>query len=359
MAYTPPDLPTIAARVQGDLDGRPPGAEPRLRRSLLWIIGRALAGVAYGLYQALANRLTVQVLPNTATDGDWIVQHAALWGLERTAATYSEGPITPYGGLIPVAGVAIPSGTQFQRSDGVIYETIEETNIDDIPITVRAAVAGSNGDATEDTALTLISSVADLPTAWLVAAGDIIGGYDVESLTDLQDRTVARIQNPPRGGAETDYEMWALEVPGITRAWVYPMEDGPGTVTVRVVNDDDSPIIPGAELIEAVQDYIDERRPITATVTVVAPSALSVDFQISGLEIDAGYTEEEVQDNIEAELIDLLRREAEPGGTLLLSHIQEAISLAAGENDHVLNDPAADIEAGYGQIPIIGTINFV
>jgi uncharacterized phage protein gp47/JayE len=32
-----------------------------------------------------------------------------------------------------------------------------------------------------------------------------------------------------------------------------------------------------------------------------------------------------------------------PGGTILLSHIQEAISTAVGENDHVLIAPVANV----------------
>ena len=40
-----------------------------------------------------------------------------------------------------------------------------------------------------------------------------------------------------------------------------------------------------------------------------------------------------------AELRDLIQREAIPGGTLLISHIREAISVAAGEQEHVLSSP--------------------
>ncbi|MDX9862130.1 MAG: hypothetical protein RBS99_14555, partial [Rhodospirillales bacterium] len=61
---------------------------------------------------------------------------------------------------------------------------------------------------------------------------------------------------------------------------------------------------------------------------------------------------------IEAEIRDLLRREAEPGGTILLSHIREAISIAAGEYDHALAAPAADLAHDTGEIAVFGGITW-
>ena len=94
---------------------------------------------------------------------------------------------------------------------------------------------------------------------------------------------LARIQQPPHGGASYDYTTWALEVSGVTRAWVYPQELGLGTVTVRFVRDFDATPIPYAGEVAAVQAYIDARRPVTALVTVVAPAAVPINFQIQGL----------------------------------------------------------------------------
>ena len=65
-----------------------------------------------------------------------------------------------------------------------------------------------------------------------------------------------------------------------------------------------------------------------------------------------------VQDAIEAELADLIRREAEPGGTLLVSHIREAISTSAGETDHELTTPLMDVTVQAAQITTLGTVTF-
>ncbi|RYE88861.1 MAG: baseplate J protein, partial [Oxalobacteraceae bacterium] len=59
------------------------------------------------------------------------------------------------------------------------------------------------------------------------------------------------------------------------------------------------------------------------------------------------------------ELRDLLVREAAPGKTLLLSHIREAVSTAAGETDHVLVSPAANVVPPTGHMPTFGSIAWV
>jgi uncharacterized phage protein gp47/JayE len=89
-------------------------------------------------------------------------------------------------------------------------------------------------------------------------------------------------------------------------------------------------------------------------VTVVAPVAVPLDLTITGLTPDTAA----VRAAIEAEIIDLLRREAVPGGTILLSHLREAISIAAGEADHALTIPAANVTHATGELAVLGTITW-
>ena len=147
---------------------------------------------------------------------------------------------------------------------------------------------------------------------------------------------------------------WALEVPGVTRAWVYPLEQGSGTVVVRFVRDGDASIIPDAAAVALVQAHIDAVRPVTAAATVLAPVASPVNYQIQLTPNTAA-----VRAAVEAELRDLHLREAIPSGTLLLSHINEAISIAAGETDHVLVAPVANVSPGVGYIATFGSITWM
>ena len=102
-----------------------------------------------------------------------------------------------------------------------------------------------------------------------------------------------------------------------------------------------------------VQDYIDERRPVTATVFVVAPGEAVTDPSIQ-----LTPNTSEVQAAVTAELEDLYRRDASPGGTIFISRFREAVSRAAGEENNVVTDPTADIVAPAGDIHILGTISF-
>jgi uncharacterized phage protein gp47/JayE len=155
------------------------------------------------------------------------------------------------------------------------------------------------------------------------------------------------------GGAKSDYEAWALQVAGVTRAWVYPLENGPGSVVVRFVRDNDADLIPDAAEVSAVQHYIDDLRPVTANVSVQAPTAAPLNLTIQLTPNTAA-----VRAAVTAELADVVRREAMPGGTLLLSHLREAISVAAGEINNVLATPTADVTHAPGQMPVLGTITW-
>jgi uncharacterized phage protein gp47/JayE len=55
----------------------------------------------------------------------------------------------------------------------------------------------------------------------------------------------------------------------------------------------------------------------------------------------------------------LLREEAQIGSTLLISHIREAISTAAGEYDHVLVSPTANVTNTATQISTMGAITWM
>ncbi|MGH9349377.1 MAG: baseplate J/gp47 family protein, partial [Vicinamibacterales bacterium] len=170
----------------------------------------------------------------------------------------------------------------------------------------------------------------------------------------LRIRLLDRMRQPPHGGAAADYAMWAKDVAGVTRAWVYPLELGAGTVTVRFVRDDDAGgIIPDAGEVAAVQTYINERRPVTAAVTVVAPVAVPLAFTI---EITPDTSA--IRAAVQAELEDLLERDAEPGGTILLSQIKVAIGAAAGVDDFVVTVPAGNVAHSTGQIATMGTITW-
>jgi uncharacterized phage protein gp47/JayE len=350
MPFTRPTLSDLLTRARGDMAARLPGADLTLRRAATRVLADVHAGACHELHGHLAF-LADQILATTA-EGEFLDRHSTLWGVPRTAATQATGNVMFTG----VHATVIPAGTVLRRTDGAEFTTDAEATISGATATVAATSVDFAATANTDAGapLTLATPIAGIQSTATVAAGGLSGATDTETDAALRARILDRIRQPPHGGASFDYVTWAKEISGVTRAWVYPGEQGPGTVVVRFVRDNDASLIPDSGEVATVQDYIDGLRPVTANVSVLAPMAVSLDLTISGLSPNTAA----VKSAIEAEFADLLAREAEPGGTILLSHLREAISLAAGEYDHHLDSPVADVTHTAGQIAVPGTISW-
>lgn len=355
MPFSRPGLPVLIDRAAADIESRLPGADARLRRSNLNVLARVHAGATHGLYGFL-EWISRQILPDSA-DAEFLDRHASLWlPAGRLPASYALGQALVTG----TTGAVIPAGTIFKRADGLAYSTSAEATLvaGQAQVDLVADEAGQIGNAVASTALNLDSPIVGVNAAATVTAGALTGGADIEDDDSLRARVIARIQQTPHGGARHDYISWAKEVAGVTRAWCFPLEMGDGTVTVRFVRDDDASLIPDAAEVLAVQTYIEALAPVGMQVYVVAPVAAPIAFTISLTPSTAS-----VKTAVEASLRDLLFREAEPEGgagqgVVLLSHIREAISLAAGEADHVLSAPVADVTPAVGQMATFGSITW-
>lgn len=352
MAFPRPTLNEIIDRVLADVSSRVVGVDGAvLRRSVLGVLGRALAGASHELHGRL-DYIARQVIIDTA-DAEYLDRWASVWGVRRKPAEFAIGSVSFTG----TPGAEIPAGTVLQRQDGALFQTTEAGRVPSggsLVVPVIASAAGAAGNTATGVTLTLQGPISGIQSSATVVTTGLSAGSDAEDDDALRARLLTRIQEPPQGGAAADYVNWALEVPGVTRAWVYPMEMGLGTVTVRFVRDDDTDdIIPDATEVAVVQAYIDELRPVTARLFVVAPVAKPLDMTI---QIQPATSE--VKAAVEAEIRDLIRREAEPGGTILISHLREAISTAAGELDHVVVTPAGNVTHATGEIAVPGTITW-
>ena len=349
MAFSRPTLTELVDRVQQDLVSRLALVAPILRRSMVYILARVVAGAAHMLHGHL-EFLSRQVFPDFS-EGEFLARHAALFGLARKAAQFASGPVT----LTGSNGSTVGLGVILIRSDGAKFETVDEATISGgtATITVMAQLAGSAGSTDAGVALTFESPIAGVSSSATVATGGLANGSEEETDAALRARLLERMRTPPHGGAAADYVAWALEVQGVTRAWVYPLEGGPGTVTVRFVRDDDATIIPDAGEVTAVQAHIDQVAPVTAAVTVAAPAAVPINYTIS-----VTPDTPSVRAAVEAELVDLLRRDAKPGGAIMRSQIDVAIGVAEGVKDFTVTVPAGDVTHTSGQIATHGVITW-
>lgn len=347
MPFDRPTLPDLIAQAQADIAARLPGADARAPRSILSVLARVEAGGLHGLYGYL-DWLSEQLLPDQATD--WLDRHGAVWGILRKQASAATGEVTLKGSGL------VPAGTVLRTAGGRRYVTLAEVVVSGpTTVEVEAEEAGAASNAVADTVLSLVTPIAGIESQATVADAGIGGGADIEADDALRARLLARIQQPPHGGAAHDYVAWALEVEGVTRAWVSPHEMGAGSVTVRIMSDGLTPDgIPAAATVEAAQAHIDGLRPVTAEVHVVPPVAVPLALTISDLQPATA----EVRAAVEAEIADLVARQAVPGGTILVSHLRAAISAAAGEVDHVLVSPLADITHAAYEIAVPGPVTW-
>ncbi|MBO3274120.1 baseplate J/gp47 family protein [Pseudomonas schmalbachii] len=351
MPFARPTLTELIKRVTSDIASRLVSqAGSVLRRSLIGILGRVYAGAVHLLYGYL-DWIARQAIPDTA-ESEYLERWAAIWKITRRPATFAVGPVE----VTANAPITLLAGTMFQRQDGAQYASLVDVDLvaGTNAVDLLAVEPGAAANTPAGISLTLLSPVAGVQSTATILGDGIRSGTDVEDDASLCERLLARIQQPPQGGAVSDYVAWAKEVPGVTRVWVYPMQMGPGTVTVMFTTDDDpiSPI-PDAATVAEVQAHIDEERPVTATVYVVAPVGDPLNFTIKLSPNTAS-----VRAAVTAELSDLLLREAEPGGTILISHIREAVSIAAGEVDNQVIAPAADVVSPQGHMSLMGTITF-
>lgn len=348
MPFARPTLAELVDRVQQDFVSRLELQGAMLRRSLVYVLARVQAGAAHMLYGYL-DWLARQLFADTS-ERAFLMRQASLYGLQPTPADFAQATVTVTG----TDGSTVPAGAILLRSDGAEYTADADATVSGgtATVSVTASLAGADYTLAAGVVLTFQSPVSGVSATSTVTASTQ-DGVDEESTENFRTRLLERIRAAPQGGARNDYVAWAKEVPGVTRVWVAPLALGVGSVVVRFVRDGDASIIPDSGEVGAVQDYIDERRPVTAAVTVLAPISTPLNLTLS-VEPDTVAVRAAVQ----AELVDLLNRTAEPGGTVLLSALRTAIGTADGLTDYTLVSPSADVTHTAGQLPVLGVITW-
>jgi len=349
MSFTRPTLSEIVSRVQVDFVSRLNLIGAVLRRSMVYVLSRVIAGASHMLHGHL-DWLSRQLFPDTSEE-EALVRQAAVFGLTKTAPTFATGTVDLTGTNTTVC----PAGTVLVRSDGAEYvvDADETITLGVATVDVTASLAGADYTLEAGVVLSFQSPISGIDSSGEVAASTV-DGTDEETTEALRVRFLARLAEPPMGGSSADYVAWSKEVAGVTRVWVEELGLGPGTVVVRFVRDNDGSIIPDAGEVTALQTYLDTKRPAHATVTAHAPTANAVAYTIAVVPDTTA-----VRAAVTAQLDDLHLREGEPGVTLLLSAIRTAIGNATGLTDYTLTVPAANVTNTANQIPTRGTITWV
>lgn len=352
MSYTPPKLTELIKRAKGDFNA------VGVRSLLIDAIAMAHAGQTNGLYEFLG-WISRQIVPHLADD-EILLLFCQFWGVQRKMPSTASGQL-----MLTVRGdSAVTAGTQWQTNSGLIVECTKSVLLDAgaATVDVRATTEGAVGNISGGTEFELISPVANVESGAVLSAAGMTGGADIESISSLRARLLFRVQYPPSGGNKWDYIRWARECAGVTRAWCIPAPLYCNYVTVVFVLDEQVNIVPTADDLNRVREYINghinpitnqpEGKPPAAELIVKAPVLKSINPRVR-LFPDTPETRTAVH----GALVELLNK-SQLGEKVYLSHIRAAVSNAKDVIDHRI-DLAGDIEALSDELIVLGGVTWL
>lgn len=349
--YTRPTLSELRSQSRAYFKAQ--GFDTALSKAVISVIADVLALLVYGIYGFL-DFLILQIFPDTAT-GSYLARWCAIYSKTRKSAAYASGSVIFTG----TADTKIPSGTTATyASTDIAYATDAVASIGSdgtVTVAVTATTAGADGNIDAGAELTLDTAISGVDSTATVATGGMTNGADQETEDEWRDRLITRIQSPPQGGTASDYEQWAKDCDGVTRAWVYPQNRGAGTVDVSFVMDDRDDILPLDADVSTVQDYIDSERPITDDCVVFAPTGSELPLVLSALTPNTTT----VQEAVTSAWNDMIKTSAEPGGTLSFQDdMVPAIKNATGVTGFKISSPTSDQTTDDGILFIPGDVTF-
>lgn len=320
-------LRDISNALPGETIDTGPDSDYRIRAS-------AVSGVAEGLYLHQGWVLR-QIFADTA-DTEYLELHCRTRNVFRKKATASSGVAVITG----TPGKTLPSGAEI-RGEGVSVTTTAGCTVGDegtAEVAVRSTTTGAQTNVSTAQTATLVSPPEGINST--VTVKSLTGGTSDERNADLLARYLDILRRPPAGGNKYDYKRWALEVDGVTSAYVEPLRRGKGTVDVAITSAND---LPSQELINAVLAHIESVRPVTAKDTMVlAPTKKAVNFVVriktSGLTVD------QIKPQITEVITDFMNR-LEPGEELIISQLETQISLISGVTDRKIVTPDENVKA--------------
>lgn len=351
MPFGRPDLPTLMAQTETLLLGDLPQVSPVVRRLILRAIARTQAGLVWSEHGYLV-WLAAQLMPDQA-ESDYLARWATIFHVPQKAATAAMGSATFSGLPLPT-----PSGMPLLAQDQVTGFATTASGVipsgNTLTLPISAVQPGAVANLPAGAVLTLGQAIAGVSPTAIIAAPGTTGGADAETDDAWRARVLLRVRTPPQGGAPADCLAWTLAQPGVTRAWVFPLNRGPGTVDVAFVMDGRTSIIPQPADVTAVQSALNLLRPVTADCQVFAPVGDPFAVTLAALSPNTPAT----QAAVNAAVADLLARDAIPAGRIYLNRLYAALSDAGSVNSFELVAPAADVVSATGHMPVFQPVTF-
>lgn len=325
--------------LQGMLDRVPSNVDKREGS----VIYDALAPSAFFLAQQhyqLDNFVDL-IFPDTAL-GEYLDRAAAPFGITRKAATPARRIMT--------VSANVEIGTKW-GINGLVY--IVMTKLTEGEYEVKCETLGELGNLYSG-AMQPISNISGVSAE----LKDIISpGMDEEADKALRERLFQKVRLPVTSGNAYHYKLWALEVTGVGDAKIFPLDNGPGTVTILIVDNQKEV---DRSLESGVSAYIETVRPIGASVTISSPNTVAINV-MADVTLDGSRTEDEVLGDFKKALNSYLKEMVFLDYRISYARVGSLLLTIEGVQDYkdlTLNGTMANVMIGDKEIPVIGTVIF-
>lgn len=312
----------------------------------------AAAAQLESLY-AYADWTRRQAFPQSAA-AEQLEQHAALWGLSRTAARSAVGVLRLYVPQALSTAVTVAAGSVFATAQGVRYALDGDCVLAAGSTYADAAAtclqAGSIGNAPAG-AVCLLTEAPNYISAVRNPAA-FTGGADAEDDEGLRRRLLERICRVPNGANAAYYEAVALGCDGIRCAKALPCYGGTGTVGLCVVNHEGG-LTQRQE--EAVFEALSERTELGITVGIFAATLQPIDVSVNLFPVD-GVTAAQAIAAVEAEIAAYFA-EAKLGDGFFLSQLGSRIYRTGLVKNYVFALPVGDYDGADTVLITAGTVS--
>lgn len=221
----------------------------------------------------------------------------------------------------------------------------------DIPVEAKNAGEEGNVEAGKVTYLPQ-----ELPNVTITNSNAIAGGTEEEDDESLRKRIVLRWYGVAYGGCEESFRSMALEVTGVAEALAVACYLGPGTVKILIWSKNEAgSLVPASDtLVDAVQDYLDERKPICTKVLVAQPTGVLQDVFVY-LEVDSGYTFAVISESVKAAIMDFFD-DLDVGDDLIVSKLLAAIMAVMGVKDAKIGKPKDNVSCSVLEKIMLGRV---
>lgn len=303
------------------------------------------------LYTELDRILNQGYLPSSS--GRFLDLKAGEHGIRRKQGKKSLGKLKIEG----ESGSIVPEGTLVSTNSGLTFKVIEEVVIGiegKVMANIEAIEIGSKYNLPSNSIRTLNMSLAGVVNIYNeLPTGE---GYEVETDEQLLDRLLLKVQKPATSGNKYHYLQWSKEIQGIGDAVVYPRWNGPMSVKIVLVDNNNMPLVQGK--VDEVKSHIENLRPIGADVTVLSAAGLEMNIEAT-VELEAGADNKVVEDIFKERLLEYFKGISLENGKIYYSKIGSILMGVEGVVNYpslTVNGGNTDISLSDEQVAIVGRV---